>query len=211
MNHLKRFLTLLLAFSAAVAALALCACQPADEGDKITYTITVVLEDGSGVPGVNVTWGTAGSATTDSDGVASKELPKASYPISLSSLPEGYTYDGNTVATGFVPSVKITLHGGQEDTGILYTVRVVDPDGLPVENIFLQLCVSGDEGSCTPFEKRTDANGETSRTLPAGNYHVKILQGIPEGLTYDQDDGGYYTGAEATPETPSVTVTLKRA
>ena len=99
-------------------------------------------------------------------------------------------------------------------TEITYTVTVKLPDGSPVAGIFLQLCISGDTGACFPFTDEnynpilTNENGVTSKVLARNDYHAKILSGLPAGYTYEKDADGYYTGAEATPTNPSITITL---
>lgn len=204
MKNIKRILVLVLCF--ALGAFCLASCGETPNADNTSYSVTVTLPDGSGAAGVKVTWSKDGrdyQATTDENGVAALSLPSGNYEISLGMIPDGMTYSPAQTSAS-APKVTIALRTDE----ILYTVTVLAPDGSPVQGIFLQLCVSGDSGSCTPFSDRTDENGKTSRNMPPQNYHVKLLDGVPENLTYAQDDSGYYTGAEATPQSPSITVTL---
>lgn len=69
-----------------------------DQGDKLTYKVTVTDPDGKGLSGVTVTFsGTKGdyTASTNASGVASINLPKASYTVTVTA-PEGYVDPGYT-------------------------------------------------------------------------------------------------------------------
>lgn len=167
-----------------------------------TYTLTVLLSDGSGAEGVKVKWGSYSAKTTDANGKASISLEAGDYDITLSSLPDGYSYSEKITATATKTDITITL------TRDAYTLKVLYPDGTPVVGIYVQWCVSGDSGACYgpyPTDKNGEAVADTSVVVP-GNYHVKITSVI-DGYTYDVDDDGYYT-EEATADHRAITITL---
>lgn len=88
-----------------------------------------------------------------------------------------------------------------EETGVVYTIKVVDENGNPVGSVMVQLC----KDSCMP--KMTDANGvaefqvnELSDQYKAG---VTVL---PEGYTYDGDEYVYFENGAT-----EVTIVIKTA
>lgn len=119
MNFLKRFAAAALVLC---LALSLCACgssdknpvetteaapvetqpvietteateAPVDDG-KVTYTVIVVDEAGSPIPGVMVQWclDTCFPGLTDASGVAQYTDVEADYHVTVSMMPAGYTY-----------------------------------------------------------------------------------------------------------------------
>lgn len=204
----RRFFVLLTALLLALGVCALAACNDNTESGKTTYSVVVTMPDDSPVAGVKVTWKkySAYEATTDAAGRASITLPTDEYEIGLDLLPSGYTY-APVKADASRKDVEIVL----EEKTIEYTVTVLYPDGKGVENVRLELCVTGNSGMCIPFPDPTNAEGKTSCKIPENKYHAKILAGLPDGFTYEQDGNGYYTEAEATPDSPSLVLQLKAA
>lgn len=70
--------------------------------------------------------------------------------------------------------------GGETNAPATYTVTVLDSEGQPVAGVLVQLCK--DEACFVP--KKTDANGQMTFTLKAGeaiaDYRVTLV-GMPEG------------------------------
>lgn len=66
---------------------------PVDDG-KVTYTVTVVDEEGSPLSGVMVQWclDTCFPGITDAAGVAQYTDVEADYHVTVSVMPAGYTY-----------------------------------------------------------------------------------------------------------------------
>ncbi len=122
MNNLKMILALVLALS---MALCLCACggeaatpteaeaevtappvsvpeeteaptEAADDG-LVTYTVTIVDENGNPIPKamVQLCQETCYPGVANDEGVATFNLPEADYKVSFLSLPAGYTYSSD--------------------------------------------------------------------------------------------------------------------
>ncbi len=186
------------------AVVTACGREEEEPNGGTTYTLTVLLSDGSGAEGVKVKWGSYSAKTTDANGKASISLEAGEYEITLSSLPEGYSYSETITATATNKDITITL------TRDAYTLKVLYPDGTPAVGVYVQWCVSGDGAACYgPYP--TDKNGEAvaDTSVVPGNYHVKITSEI-DGYTYDKDEDGYYT-EEATADHRAITITLKEA
>ena len=122
-----------------------------------------------------------------------------SYPTTLFVDSEGriltYPIVGAAVAK-YEPTVEALLAGESADavtgTGAVsngdnkYCVYVYDPDGNPVEGVFIQFC---DDTTCA-FQP-TDANGRAEFSVDVEKvYEVHVLQ-APEG--YRQDERAYET------------------
>ena len=123
----------------------------------------------------------------------------SSYPTTLFVDSEGriltYPIVGAAVAK-YEPTVKALLAGESADavtgTGAVsngdnkYCVYVYDPDGNPVQGVFIQFC---DDTTCA-FQP-TDANGRAEFSVDVEKvYEVHVLQ-APEG--YRQDERAYET------------------
>lgn len=84
-----------------------------DPAEEITYTVTVLYEDETGVESVSVRLLKDGelqnAAFTNADGVAEVTAPADVYTIELGSLPEGYRLDGSytTDAEGSAVTVQV--------------------------------------------------------------------------------------------------------
>ena len=74
-----------------------------------------------------------------------------------------------------------------------YQIKVVDPDGNPVEGVMVQFC---SDTEC--LMQTTDDNGLAAFDKPAGSYTAHLLK-VPAG--YEKDDTEY-----AVPETPDTVV-----
>ena len=77
-----------------------------------------------------------------------------------------------------------------EETGVVYTIKVVDEANNPMATVMVQLC----KDTCVP--KMTDANGEAKFTVDeiAEGYKANVTV-VPDGYTYDQGDVYFEDGA----------------
>ncbi len=208
----------------AAGALAACGEKEQPGGETVAYTVTVLDPAGEPLKGVNVKWsGVKTAYPTLETGKATANLQSGDYDISLENLSPVYKYTP-VKATASDRDKTVTLAWNPEDGKIVYTVKVLDPDGKPVKGVSVELCVLADEGgSCQPFPAVTNAKGEAYsigvideefkiylRGMDAGEYEAKIF-GYPNGYTYEQDADGYYTGGTATAANPTLTIQLKAA
>ncbi len=203
------------------------ACGETDDGEesKIAYSVTVLDPAGEPLEGIEVKWGNVKTVykTLDS-GKATANLPKADYTVALEKLSPIYRYTPVTV-TPSEPEKTVALAWNPEEGKLVYTVKVLLPDGKPLKGVEVELCVLADEGgACQPFPAATNANGEAYsigvideefeaylRGLEPEEYTAKILSGLPAEYTYAQDANGYYTGGKATPGNPVLTIQLEPA
>ena len=200
------------------------ACGEEPNGEKVAYSVTVLDPAGEPLKGVKVKWGDVKTEyPTLETGKATANLAGGEYDIALSGLPVLYKYTP-VKATASDKDKTITLEWNPEAGKIVYTVKVLYPDGTPVKGVSVELCVLGENGACHSFPVATNGKGEAYsmgvndeeydlylRGLDAGEYEGKIVRGLPAGYTYDQDSNGYYTGGTATASSPTLTITLKAA
>lgn len=100
--------------------------------EKVTYTVTVTDKAGAPAKGVTATWANgstiAGTATTNENGVASREFDYGNYSVTISNLPDGNVYtDGARSVTGKSPAAVFALRDG---VSVRYTVTVRSEGGL---------------------------------------------------------------------------------
>lgn len=105
---MKRLFALLAAILLLTCLMSACTSAPdapsettaaATSPDKITYTVTVVDQNGAPVQGVSIQMCTADSclmpAATGADGTASFTLAPAAYHATVATCPEGYTAESS--------------------------------------------------------------------------------------------------------------------
>lgn len=211
MKFLKRISVLFAALLLALGAAALAACGETPSPslkDPVTYTVTVVYEDGSPVEGAKVMLGENGPYLTDANGAAKAELESGTYAVEVTGLPAGYTAQAATI-TAKLPRMTVQVIEEAKNEAVLFTVKVVYPNGDPVEGAKIGMC-KGDR--CNDFGT-TDAQGTVSQKLMPAAYTVQIVAGLPAGYTYEKDGGNHYMKdgqvVSVTEEDPNVTVTLK--
>ncbi len=203
-----------------------CGEEKEQGGDKVAYSVTVLDPAGEPLKGVKVKWGDVKTEyPTLESGKATANLVGADYDIALSGFSKIYKYTP-VKATASDRDKTITLAWNPEEGKMVYTVKVVYPDGTPVKGVSVELCVlkDGEGGKCTSFPVPTNSKGEAYSIgavdeefdvyllgLDAGEYEAKILSGLPAGYTYEQDADKYYTGGTATAASPTLTITLKQA
>ena len=110
--------------------------KPAAEG----FTVRLVLEEGGEMPslkGVQALWtGKSGvhRASFDEDGFASSEEPDGEYRVTLSSVPDGYTYDPNGYAVN---------NNRKNATITLYKIKEMSGEGGPYDSNCYKLPSAG--------------------------------------------------------------------
>ncbi len=111
-----------------------------------------------------------------------------------------------TVSMVCVFGALVGCAGDPKDDPNVYAIYVKYEDGTGVAGVEAQWCT---DRLCNPADGATDANGKlTFPDLAEGTYHI-LLKNLPAGYTYEQNEAGYYTGADATPDSRIVTITLR--
>ncbi len=168
---------------------------------SVTIPVTVTVMDSLGMPaeGIPVYAFSGGSysgyhGTSDANGQVSLTLPQGDYRFRADSGGTQF-WSGETdhcsVPGCLDAAVEITLP---------VTVTVEDSDGTPLADLPVY---AFDESTYTGFHAATDANGEVSLTLPAGEYRFRA----------DSDGTQFWSGESNHCAVPgcsaaSVTVTL---
>ncbi len=164
---------------------------------KLLYTTTVTDKNGSPAEGVTVTWmsGTtsAGSAVTNANGVAEKELNFGDYTVIVNNLPAGNIAPGSLQATGDSPAITFALVDGQLEE---FTVTVATEGKLP----FADQDVTVTSNGATVESGKTDENGVVKFNLPKGGTYAVNAVNLPEGYTC--------AGSELSAEIMSTELTL---
>ena len=230
MTVLKKILSLVLVICMLATVCSLTACGEKDKNEGTnnennenggnenvstdkTYTVTVLDGENNPVEGVKlvITDGNSYPTTTsDKDGKASVQLPKATtVSVMVTSVPDGYVkpekvsgvYHG-VFASG---STELTLKVEKEaDNKVEYTVKVVDQNGDAVVGMSIQLCPNG---VCLAEKFVTNENGEITVKLNAGSEVDVKLEGL-EGYTLPTPVKDSYHAVIASGETEAtVTVT----
>lgn len=172
------------------------------------YQVTVECEDTIDLSGIKVRLFQEGELKAEAplEGkVAKFSLEGGAYHVKLTGVPEAYTYEEADITTT-IPAVTLTLtlKDDKPADGLLdFTVTLLYPDGSPVENATIQLCVEGTDGACYPLT--TDTNGVATRRLAPMDYHVKPLA-LPEGYKFEEE---YYTIDSL--QSTAITITLVAA
>lgn len=229
MKRFKRITVLLTTAVALVSAFAFAACseevkQNTEQGEtppaeKVTYTATVLDPLGSPVKDLQVKWGNGTSFRTLENGTAKADLPAGEYDISVEGFLPIYKYTA-VKTTKDDHDKTIRLEWNPEDGKVVYTVKVVYPNGDPVEGVKLGLCVNG--GNCTNLPAATNAQGEAYSIgvinaqkelylwgLTPQEYEVQVISGVPAGYEVEVNAENHYANDKATADKHTVTVTLK--
>lgn len=165
--------------------------DPQPETD-VTYSVTVVDQDGNPVKGAMVYFYGNGSGIdvpfpTNKDGVASYKTDKGVASVSLFTLPTGYEYVKLGQKQDLDSDNKLTItvtKKAEENTGVSYTVRVVDQNGDAVVGAMVQMC----SDRCFPLDP-TDENGESVSIRKQDDFKAQIVS-LPDGYT-DITNGEY--------------------
>lgn len=183
--------------------------DPQPETD-VTYSVTVVDQDGNPVKGAMVYFYGNGSGIdvpfpTNKDGVASYKTDKGVASVSLFTLPTGYEYVKLGQKQNLDSDNKLTItvtKKAEENTGVSYTIRVVDQNGDAVVGAMVQMC----SDSCFPFDP-TDENGESVSIRKLDDFKAQIIS-LPDGYT-DITNGEYqlFSGDAESGFTVTIVVT----
>ena len=159
--------------------------------EDVTYTATLVDQNGDPVENAIVMLyfesGDSLPCPTDANGKASYKGDKKIVSAAVFSIPNGYEF------SKVAQNQKVDLKDGKVTItitkkavqGTNYTIRVVDQNGNPVANVYVQMCESEDK-CLTPI--KTNANGEAVYTQPESEYKAAITS-LPEG--YEKTTEGY--------------------
>lgn len=160
------------------------------------YTVTVTDAEGNPLPDVVLLISGSTPQTTNADGVAQFELPKAAYtvyvtpPSGYAANSEGYSFAGESTEMTIVLEEGTTEEepGGTEEK-LDYTITVVDYDGNPQQGVYVQIM----KGTSLVTAPQTDSNGTVSVSLISADYTVTLsgtslyyepkLAVLPQGTT----------------------------
>ncbi len=145
------------------------------------YTVRVINENGDPVPGVLITIGST-FGTTDADGVYTVNLEKAEYTVVIGA-PEGYYADPISVPFPEGSNVLgITLkEGSGEQSGVTYTVKVVDANGAGLTDILVTFNQDDSPVTMVPV----DSTGTATAALMPGDYTVTLTSSGGAALKFD--------------------------
>ena len=167
---------------------------------KVTYTVTVVDQDGNPVKGAIVYFYPKGGVEmfypTNDNGATEGYKTDKEMSISVMTVPAGYEYDKlgqkqKVDAKDGKVTITVTKKAPE---GTNYTICVVDQNGNPVQGAMVQMCESA-EVCLTPVF--TDANGEAVYTQPEKEYKAAITN-LPDGYQMLTDGYTYFEDYVAT-------------
>ena len=195
---MKKIISIILA-AAMLLSMSLCllSCGDKDKGGdgdqpqtekKVTYTVTVVDEDGNPVSGVMVEFALKGGESfpvpTKSEGKASTTTTKE-LSAKIIAVPDEYEYDNLLQPISFDKdgNATITLKKAQISENRL-TIRVLDEEGNPIAKVLVQMCAD----TCK-MPIATDENGEAYYAYEEG--FKAQLNTLPNGYTVDDVEAKY--------------------
>ena len=189
---MKKIISIILA-AAMLLSMSLCLFSCGDkenggDGDqtetekKVTYTVTVLDENGNPVSGVMVEFAPKGGESfpvkTKSEGKASTTTTKE-LSAKIIAVPDEYEYDNIGTALTFDANGKVTVTLKKAEVARL-TIRVIDNEGNPIEGVVVQMCSTVCK---TPVV--TDENGEAFYIYEEG-FKAQLTMTIPEDATPDE-------------------------
>ena len=159
--------------------------QDGGAGDDNAIVITVVDDKGNAVKDVELQFVTAKmplpKVKTDADGKAST-TNKDVIKVKITRIPVGYAYSKLNTEQDIPTDGKLTI---VIEKIAPFVVRVVDQDGNAVVGAEVQVCKSGDNGSCVPLGT-TDDNGVATGDGLVGDFEAKI-NSLPDGYIIEDD------------------------
>lgn len=134
---------------------------------QVKYTVKVTDENGKAINGATVIVGSS-TATTNTSGTATVTLAEGSYDVAVSA--NGYvTGSGKVTKTSTSVTIKLKKNAAA-DTGVTYTVKVVDYKGTGQKGLTVMLKNNG-----TPVATATtDNNGVATVKLAKGTYDIVV-------------------------------------
>lgn len=176
----KWLIVALAMISTVCLALGLVACKddksPAD--DKLTYIVSVSAPADVSLTGIKAQWLKDTTAASEEvalniAGVASVELEKGDYTVTLKNVPAGYTFEEKNV-TAASPNALIVITESVETA--TYTLTVTTETDLDLSTLTAKWLTEydGDEVGSVAL----DQNGHASVELAKGEYYV-TLEGVP--------------------------------
>ncbi len=186
-----------------------------DDPTTVTYTVKVLMPDGSPAAGLNIqlcTEATGGTnegcypATTDATGTATLELEENTYELHIDTPPAGTKFD-NTEYKVTAESPSLTARLDYADK-IEYVVNVTCADNV-LDDVEVTLSTIAQEGDGTAedaggmSERKPLVNGSATFLLAPDVYFVTLHlpDYIKEDYTYAQPDA-------LTPSSPSVAIEI---
>ena len=199
----KKIAVLIAVLLIAATAIALVACDGDKDNDKKDpivlqptegkFTVGVFYEDGTPVQGANVGLciveedGTIGLCHTpqavDANGISVQEYEENTVEVHIDGLPDGYDVREDCKNQHISKGEAATVYVVQKvvDEAKLYKVKVVLPNGSPVQGVTLSLSA---QGAATPVMGTTDAQGIAAIEYDAANgadCTLTIRGGLPTG------------------------------
>lgn len=208
MKKLKIFSLILVLIMAFSTVLVLSSCSndeppenpknPEENGDKTTYTISVVDKAGAPVKDavcyVSIDGVAKEEKTTDSNGKAEWELVAGKVAtVTLKSVPAQYNKGGANATTDILLSSGATSYTFEVTKLLAFTLRLVDTDGNAVVGANVQICY-GESGTCYK-PANTDEYGEYTVYLSTDLLVKAKINSVPAG--YTNPTGDEYTYFES--------------
>ena len=167
--------------------------NPPDDG-KVTYTVTVLGEDGKKLEGVSVQMcddaGCKLPTATNAEGVVTFRYAPSNYHVTILSAPEGYIVDSQAQYYFTDNALKILLK--KAPATLTYKVEVVDHEGFVLEGVTVTLS----DAFGNTANAKTNADGIATFALAQANYSIE-LSDIPEGFGRE----AFYSFPEGKTET----------
>lgn len=213
MKTLKRIALLCLLVLATVCVSLFAACGDDDKGstDTVTYTVTVTDDSDTPLKDITVTY-SSGSAffnkKTDADGKATLDLAPATYTVTLTGLPDGYSAPENITVTKDNPAATAKL-----SKDFRYVVKLVDENGNPFYRSGVQLAICEIDGNCHLGSLLGEGGIWTTKDVP-GDYKIQIqfadeLEG--QYAFEGSAQGNYYTGEHFSATKTEITIVITSA
>ena len=169
---------------------------------EVTYTVTVVDQNGNPVPAAIVNLHFESGKTlpcpTEADGKASYKGDDKVVSASVLTVPGGYEYNKMNQKQNLDSQGKLTVTvTKKEAAGVKYTIYVVDENNNPVANVKVQMCVAAEGGTCLTPILFTNENGEVVYTAAENSYKA-IVSSLPEGYEAINNEYVYLVDGVAT-------------
>lgn len=157
-----------------------------------TYVVKFVDDDGNPVSGVVTRFmkldGSENLILSEADGTITVNADQFEDKFTILSMANGYKADKMEHTLSAENMLIVVLHKeSTNDSGVTYTIRVLDQNDKPVPGVVVQVC---DEENCK-LPMTTDENGTVMVSYEPSVYHV-TLNSLPEG--YSSQETEFYFG-----------------